>query len=54
MHCSHFQDSCHYPATSVKIWRISLIGIQKVAKKPQQHHSFIHLFIFGFGFLKEI
>jgi hypothetical protein len=58
MDCSHFQDSCYYLATSFKIWRISLIGIQKVAKKPQEHHSFIYLFIylfmFGFDFLKEI
>jgi len=58
MDCSHFQDSCYYLATSFKIWRISLIGLQKVAKKPQEHHSFIYLFIylfmFGFDFLKEI
>jgi hypothetical protein len=53
MDCSHFQDSCYYLATSVKIWQMFLIGIQKVAKKTSRT-SFFSLFVFGFGFLKEI
>jgi hypothetical protein len=55
MDCSHFQDSCYYLATSVKIWRISLIGTQKVAKKAQEHNSFIYKLVIARGFfLKDL